>query len=47
MTQRTPRVSEGRRSVSAFGIGPESVDELKKDPRFQVIVGDTTNDVTL
>jgi len=33
--------------VSAFGIGPESVDELKKDPRFQVIVGDTTNDVTL
>jgi peptide/nickel transport system substrate-binding protein len=33
--------------VSAFGIGPESVDELKKDARFQVIVGDTTNDVTL
>jgi peptide/nickel transport system substrate-binding protein len=33
--------------VSAFGIGPESVDELKKDPRFQVIAGDTTNDVTL
>ena len=33
--------------VSAFGIGPESVDELKKDARFQVIVGDTTTDVTL
>jgi len=33
--------------VSAFGIGPESVDELKKDARFQVIAGDTTNDVTL
>ncbi|MGH7421192.1 MAG: ABC transporter substrate-binding protein [Candidatus Rokuibacteriota bacterium] len=33
--------------VSAFGIGPESVGELQKDPRFQVIVGDTTNDVTL
>ncbi len=33
--------------VSAFGIGPESVNELKKDPRFQVIVGDMTNDVTL
>src|SRR4030095_5653898 len=33
--------------VSAFGIGPESVDELRKDARFQVIVGDTTNDVTL
>ena len=33
--------------VSTFGIGPESVDELKKDARFQVIVGDTTNDVTL
>ncbi|MGH7398311.1 MAG: ABC transporter substrate-binding protein, partial [Candidatus Rokuibacteriota bacterium] len=33
--------------VSAFGIGPESVGELQKDARFQVIVGDTTNDVTL
>jgi len=33
--------------VSAFGLGPESVDELKKDGRFQVILGDTTNDVTL
>ena len=33
--------------VSAFGLGPESVDELKKDGRFQVILGDSTNDVTL
>jgi peptide/nickel transport system substrate-binding protein len=33
--------------ASMFGLGPESVDELKKDPRFQVIIGDTTNDVTL
>lgn len=40
-------LKSGDIDVSAFGIGPESVDELKKDPRFQVIVGDTTNDVTL
>ena len=33
--------------VSAFGLGPESVDELKRDSRFQIILGDTTNDVTL
>ncbi len=33
--------------VSGFGIGPEHVGELKKDGRFQVIVGDTTNDVIL
>jgi peptide/nickel transport system substrate-binding protein len=33
--------------VSGFGIGPESVEELKKDGRFQVILGDTTNDVIL
>jgi peptide/nickel transport system substrate-binding protein len=33
--------------ASMFGLGPESVDELKKDARFQVITGDTTNDVTL
>jgi peptide/nickel transport system substrate-binding protein len=40
-------LKSGDIDVSAFGIGPESVDELKKDARFQVIVGDTTNDVTL
>jgi peptide/nickel transport system substrate-binding protein len=33
--------------ASLFGIGPEHVDELKKDGRFQVILGDTTNDVIL
>jgi peptide/nickel transport system substrate-binding protein len=33
--------------VSGFGIGPESIDEIKKDGRFQVIVGDSTNDVIL
>ena len=33
--------------VSGFGLGPEHVHELQKDPRFQVIVGDTTNDVIL
>ena len=33
--------------VSPFGIGPENAPDLKKDPRFQVITGDTTNDVIL
>jgi peptide/nickel transport system substrate-binding protein len=33
--------------VSFFGLGPEHVVDLKKDPRFQVIVGDSTNDVIL
>jgi peptide/nickel transport system substrate-binding protein len=33
--------------ASLFGLGPEHVQELQKDPRFQVIVGDTTNDVIL
>ncbi len=33
--------------ASLFGLGPEHVQELQKDPRFQVIVGDTTNDVVL
>ncbi|MFQ5945857.1 MAG: ABC transporter substrate-binding protein [Anaerolineae bacterium] len=33
--------------VLAFGLGPESVPELRKDPRFTVIEGDTTNDVIL
>ena len=40
-------LKSGDIDVSAFGIGPESVDEFRKDARFQVIVGDTTNDVTL
>src|SRR5437870_11238521 len=33
--------------TSLFGLGPEHVAELGKDPRFTVIVGDTTNDVVL
>lgn len=33
--------------VSAFGLGPENVPDLRKDARFQVILGDTTNDVIL
>jgi peptide/nickel transport system substrate-binding protein len=33
--------------ASLFGIGPEHVQDLKKDPRYQVIVGDTTNDVVM
>jgi peptide/nickel transport system substrate-binding protein len=33
--------------ASMFGLGPEHVQDVQKDPRFQVIVGDTTNDVTL
>jgi peptide/nickel transport system substrate-binding protein len=40
-------LKSGDIDVSAFGIGPESVDELRKDARFQVIVGDSTNDVTM
>jgi peptide/nickel transport system substrate-binding protein len=37
----------GDLDASLFGLGPEHVTELKKDARFQVIVGDTTNDVIL
>jgi len=33
--------------TSLFGLGPEHVAELGKDPRFTVIVGDTTNDGVL
>ena len=33
--------------VSLFGLGPEHVQDVQKDPRFQVIVGDTTNDVIM
>ncbi len=33
--------------ASLFGLGPEHVQELQKDARFQVIAGDTTNDVIL
>jgi len=33
--------------ASVFGLGPEHVQEVQKDARFQVVVGDTTNDVIL
>ncbi|MBI2493220.1 MAG: ABC transporter substrate-binding protein [Candidatus Rokubacteria bacterium] len=33
--------------AAMFGIGPEHVPDLQKDPRFAVIVGETTNDVIL
>ncbi len=33
--------------ASLFGLGPEHVADLKKDPRFEVIVGETTNDVIM
>jgi peptide/nickel transport system substrate-binding protein len=33
--------------ASLFGLGPEHIPDLQKDPRFAVIVGETTNDVIL
>jgi peptide/nickel transport system substrate-binding protein len=33
--------------VLAFGLGPESVDVVRKNPSLQVIQGETTNDVIL
>src|SRR5262249_49017348 len=33
--------------ASLFGLGPEHVAELKRDARFTVVVGDTTNDVVM
>jgi peptide/nickel transport system substrate-binding protein len=33
--------------VSAFGIGPEHVADIRRDGRLEVIVGETTNDVIL
>ena len=33
--------------ASLFGLGAEHVQELSKDPRFALVVGDTTNDVIL
>jgi peptide/nickel transport system substrate-binding protein len=33
--------------VLAFGLGPESVDVVRKNPNLQVIQGETTNDVIL
>jgi len=33
--------------ASLFGLGPEHVADLKKDGRFEIIVGETTNDVIM
>ena len=33
--------------AAMFGLGPEHIPDLQKDSRFQVIVGETTNDVIL
>ncbi|HEY7540506.1 MAG TPA: ABC transporter substrate-binding protein [Methylomirabilota bacterium] len=33
--------------AAIFGLGPEHIPDLQKDPRFQVIVGETTNDVIM
>jgi peptide/nickel transport system substrate-binding protein len=33
--------------ASLFGLGAEHVQDLSKDPRFAIVVGDTTNDVIL
>jgi peptide/nickel transport system substrate-binding protein len=33
--------------ASVFGLGPEHVADLKKDGRFEVIIGETTNDVIM
>src|SRR5882724_6001975 len=33
--------------AAMFGLGPEHIPELQKDSRFQVIVGETTNDVIM
>src|SRR5438477_3717335 len=37
----------GALAASLFGLGPEHVAELRKDPRFEVTVGETTNDVIM
>jgi len=33
--------------ATMFGLGPEHIPDLQKDPRFQVIIGETTNDVIM
>jgi peptide/nickel transport system substrate-binding protein len=37
----------GDLDVSFFGLGPEHVQDLAKDARFQVLLGNTTNDVVM
>src|SRR6267378_1906792 len=33
--------------ATMFGLGPEHIPDLQRDPRFQVIIGETTNDVIM
>jgi peptide/nickel transport system substrate-binding protein len=33
--------------AALFGLGPEHIPDLQKDARFQVIIGETTNDVIM
>jgi len=33
--------------ATMFGLGPEHIPDLQKDTRFQVIIGETTNDVIM
>jgi peptide/nickel transport system substrate-binding protein len=33
--------------ATMFGLGPEHIPDLQKDARFQVIIGETTNDVIM
>ena len=40
-------VKAGDVDVSLFGLGPEHITDLRKDSRFSVIEGNTTNDVIL
>ncbi len=40
-------LKSGDIDAAMFGLGPEHVPELQNDPRFQVIIGETTNDVIL
>src|SRR5207244_1232865 len=35
------------KGLPKLGLGPEQILDLQKDPRFQVIVGETTNDVIM
>jgi peptide/nickel transport system substrate-binding protein len=40
-------LKSGDIDASLFGLGPEHVTDLKKDARFEVIIGETTNDVIM
>src|SRR6266446_1490967 len=40
-------LKSGDVDATMFGLGPEHIPDLQKDPRFQVIVGETTNDVIM